>query len=45
MNSINIIVDARGENELKSSYFKKKRSLMVQESPVEPLVVPLLEKQ
>lgn len=46
INSINIIFDAHCENEIKVRLINiKKRSLMLQESTTELLVVPLLEKQ
>lgn len=47
INFINIIFDAHSENEIKVRLIniKKRRSLMLQESTTEPLVVPLLEKQ
>lgn len=46
INFINITFDAHSENEIKVRLINiKKRSLMLQESTTEPLVVPLLEKQ
>lgn len=45
MDLINIIFDACGENEIKSSYLKKKKEADGSEEHYRATGVPLLEKQ